>query len=254
MNAPHLPQGVIFVLMRQCLRFAYGGRFCGGVCVFSVFAFDGGRPVCVFGGVCVWRRAAVFFAAFCGWRRAGVRCGRFFAAVFAFFAVFVFGGGRAGVAGVFAVSAFGGGRPFFAAVCGGRPFFCGVLRLPAAGRYLRCCGLRRAVVFCGVSRLAAGDAGVFLRRRCLRFLRCLCFAADARFLRHFVRFFCGFWRAGDCFLQSLRLRFRRAFCAVCGVCVWRRAGGFSQLKSQPSDPQCCSTSAARAIRRLGLFN
>ena len=64
------------------------------------------------------------FAAFCGWRRAGVRCGRFFAAVFAFlrclrlsaggrfFAAFC-GWRRAGVGcGQFfaAVFEFGGGR------------------------------------------------------------------------------------------------------------------------------------------------
>ena len=103
MNAPHLPQGAIFVLMRQCLRFAYGGRFLRR-CLrfFRCLRLTAGGRFCVFGGVCVWRRAAVF----CGVLRlaAGVRALRaFFAAVFAFFAVFVFDGGRAGDAGIFAV-------------------------------------------------------------------------------------------------------------------------------------------------------
>ena len=112
MNAPHLPQGAIFVLMRQCLRFADGMRFFA-----AVFAF-----FCV----CVWRRAAVFafffvvfafrggrpfFAAFCGWQLACVRCGRFLRRCLRFLRfLWLAAGGRA--MRVFLLFAFGGGRPF----------------------------------------------------------------------------------------------------------------------------------------------
>ena len=257
-----------FLRFWWCLRLAAGGRFlrrfavdggracvagvfCGGVCVFLRFLClaAGGRAMRVFCGVCVWRRAAVlaavcggrpFFAAFCGLRRATVFCGvLWFAAGGRFLRRFAVAGGRP----LFAVSggrravvflrrlAVCGGRPFLRrfAVRGGRPFF-------AAFR-----GWRRAM------------RAFFLRRRCLRFCGVCVLRRTRVFLRHFVRFFfCGFRRAGD-FFRSLRWRFRRAFCAFCGVCVWRRAGGFSQLKSQPSDPQCCSTSAARAYPKVGTF-
>ena len=73
-------------------------------------------------------------------------------------------------------------------------------------------------MFCGVLPLAAGDAGVFLRRRCLRFLRCLRFAADARFFAAFCEFFFLRFSAGGrlFFSRSLRWRFGRAFCTFCG--------------------------------------
>ena len=174
MNAPHLPQGAIFVLMRQCLRFAYGGRFLRR-CLrfFSVFAFDGGRPFLRFWRCLRLAAGGRFLRCFAvGGGRACV-AGVFLRRCLRFFAVFVFGGGRAGDAGVFAVcvwrraavlAAVCGGRPFFAAFCGLRraAVFCGVLRFAAGCRFLRrfavsggrplfaVSGGRRAVVFCGV--------------------------------------------------------------------------------------------------------
>ena len=170
-----------------------------------------------------------------------------------------------------------GGRPFFAAFCGLRwaAVFYGVLRLPAAGRYLRLPAGGRFL-----RRLAVCGGRPFLRRFAVRGVRPF-FAAFRGWRRAMRAFFCGggvcvfavfvfcggraffcgilcvfsavFGGRAIVFLRSLRWRFRSAFCAFCGVCVWRRAGGFSQLKSQPSDPQCCSTSAARAYPKVGTF-
>ena len=59
--------------------------------------------------------------------------------------------------------------------------------------------------------------------------RFYCFAAFLRFLFAV----CG-GRAFVYFLRRLRWRFGRAFCAFCGVCVFRRAGVFHNSKSKPS--------------------
>ena len=161
MNAPHLPQGAIFVLMRQCLRFAYGGRFLRRCLLFRWLRLTAGGRFCVFGGVCVWRRAAVF---------------------------------------------------------------CGVLRLPAAGRYLRCCGLRRAAVF--LRRFAVGGG------RCERFFVAAVFAffavfafcgGRAFFAAFFAFFFCGLRRAGGRLFFFAKFAF--AFWACVLRCLRLTAGG-----------------------------
>ena len=73
-------------------------------------------------------------------------------------------------------------------------------------------------------------------------------------LRRTGVFFCVFRQAGDCFFfAKFALAFWACVLRVLRFSVLRRAGGFSQLKSQPSDPQCCSTSAARAYPKVATF-
>ena len=144
-------------MLRRLRRFAVGcgqacdaSVFCGGVCVFAVFAFVGRRP---------------FFAAFCGWRRAGVRCGRFFAAVF------VFGGGRAGGFDLFAAF-----LRFLRLAAGGQ-FFCFLLTVFAFGASAR---------FFAVFAFGGGWA-IFRRFR---------LAVSVRAMRTFFRRFCVFFALG----------------------------------------------------------
>ena len=125
-----------------CLRRA----FFAAVFAFSVVAFDGGRPFLRFWRCLRFAAGGRFFAAFCGWRRACVRCGRFFAGVFACFCVFLClaAGGRA--MRVFFSVCVWRRAAVLAAVCGGRPFFAAF------------CSLRRAAVFLRRFAVAGGRA------------------------------------------------------------------------------------------------